>query len=115
MLTANTEDRTAGIDFTGDRTYLPFRYFVLSFLLFVVVFTTGCSSCSQVTSGGNGSAQDDTSYWERKTPHRRVIIFVHGVMGDPRETWTNDGTKASFPTLLTKDKTFDDADIYVER
>ena len=93
--------------------HLAFRSLVLGFLLFVAIFSAGCSSCSRVISGGNGSAQDDTSYWERKTPHHRVIVFVHGVMGDPRDTWTNDGTKASFPTLVAKDKTFDDADIYV--
>ena len=90
-----------------------FRTVVLGLLLIVAVFSTGCSSCSRIISGGNQSAQDDTSYWERKTPHHRVIVFVHGVMGNPKDTWTNDGTKASFPTLVAKDKTFDDADIYV--
>ena len=41
------------------------------------------------------------------------MVFVHGVMGDPKSTWTNDGTKETFPKLVAKNKTFADADIYV--
>ena len=34
-----------------------------------------------------------------------VIIFVHGVLGDARTTWTNGRT--FWPDLLTRDSTFD--------
>jgi len=42
-----------------------------------------------------------------------VIVFVHGVIGDPRATWTNDSTKEFFPDLVVKNRAFDDADVYV--
>ena len=87
--------------------------FWIGLLLAVTLAVLGLSSCGKGSGGGGGSAQDDTSSWERKSSRHRVIIFVHGVMGDPKDTWTNDGTKATFPKLVAKDKTFDDADIYV--
>lgn len=97
------------------RTVKRFQWVQVACTLLLVgsLFLTGCSSCTSFLSRNVKSAQDNTSYWERKTPHHRVIIFVHGVFGDPHDTWTNAGTKASFPTLVSKDKTFDDADIYV--
>jgi len=40
-----------------------------------------------------------------------VIVFVHGVLGDARATWSNGN--AYWPALLTGDNTFDGQDIYV--
>jgi pimeloyl-ACP methyl ester carboxylesterase len=41
-----------------------------------------------------------------------VIVFVHGIMGDGASTWTSDAA-TYWPTMLTTDKTFDGADIFV--
>ena len=41
-----------------------------------------------------------------------VIVFIHGISGDSKSTWTAQNG-AYWPDLLTKDKTFDGVDIYV--
>jgi triacylglycerol esterase/lipase EstA (alpha/beta hydrolase family) len=50
---------------------------------------------------------------ENKQDNRRVIVFVHGVLGNARESWTNLKSKTFFPDLLINDKTFDGWDVFV--
>lgn len=57
---------------------------------------------------------DGQSFWVRQEGKPRVIIFVHGILGNPRGTWTNTETGAFFPDLLKADAAFSDADIYVQ-
>jgi len=42
-----------------------------------------------------------------------VVVFVHGVLGDPRATWVNTKANASWPELLAKDPDFKSDDIYL--
>jgi pimeloyl-ACP methyl ester carboxylesterase len=44
----------------------------------------------------------------------RAIVFVHGIHGDPRGTWTSDDGTTYWPDLVRADKDFADADVYVE-
>lgn len=62
------------------------------------------------TEGGSGGQR---SFYVRSNEGKRVIIFVHGVLGDSLSTWTNPETKAFWPDLLVKDRTFDHYNIYV--
>jgi pimeloyl-ACP methyl ester carboxylesterase len=48
----------------------------------------------------------------RKMGAKTAIIFVHGILGDARETWTNVTTKAYFPALVAADPQFSDVDVY---
>ena len=43
---------------------------------------------------------------------RRVIVFVHGVVGDVDGTWRNSTTKAYWPELFAHDKQLSDYDVY---
>jgi pimeloyl-ACP methyl ester carboxylesterase len=52
------------------------------------------------------------SFYVRSNQDTGVIIFVHGVMGDSIDTWTNSRTKAYWPTLLLKDHVFNGYDVY---
>lgn len=61
----------------------------------------------------NGVAEGHTSYYVRSNRDQGVIIFVHGVLGDAVSTWTNADTKAYWPNLLSRDRTFDNYNIYV--
>lgn len=70
--------------------------------------------------GGDGSTSKTASvskseYFRPPTnpPRKRVIIFVNGVLGDAKSTWTNGATGAYWPDLLAKDDEFKDSDIYV--
>lgn len=64
-----------------------------------------------------GAAPSSASHYERPLgsdgPFRdRVIVFIHGLFGDARETWTSkDGVY--WPRLLLEDKAFDQSDVYV--
>jgi pimeloyl-ACP methyl ester carboxylesterase len=50
--------------------------------------------------------------WVRHlTTNHGVIVFVHGVMGDERSTWTS--SDQYWPVMLTRDTTFDGQNIYV--
>jgi pimeloyl-ACP methyl ester carboxylesterase len=50
--------------------------------------------------------------WIRHDPNNHgVIVFVHGILGDERTTWTSGN--AYWPEMLTHDPTFDGQDIYV--
>ena len=43
----------------------------------------------------------------------KVIVFVHGVVGNADSTWTNSQTNAYWPRLVATDQTFADANVYV--
>jgi pimeloyl-ACP methyl ester carboxylesterase len=59
------------------------------------------------TSGDKGG------YCRLDAKNKIAIVFIHGVLGNYRSTWTSDVTKAYWPALMAKDKAFDGANIYV--
>ncbi|MBI4383763.1 MAG: tetratricopeptide repeat protein [Nitrospinae bacterium] len=42
----------------------------------------------------------------------KLIVFIHGINGDPVGTWTNDKTRFFWPEELSKDEEFQDADVW---
>src|ERR1035437_5643489 len=62
----------------------------------------------------NCQAQDSSvSHYVRQADKESVVVFVHGVLGDSRSSWTNASTKAYWPTLMKDDPYFNDFDIFV--
>mgnify|MGYP001267191473 FL=1 len=54
------------------------------------------------------------SRWIRQEQGKtKVIVFVHGVIGDSTSTWTNAQTGAYWPGLVAKDKDFAKSNVYV--
>jgi pimeloyl-ACP methyl ester carboxylesterase len=53
-----------------------------------------------------------TSFYVRHDRLPRVIVFVHGFLGDPRKTWTH-RNGAYWPEMLRDDPFFAESDIYV--
>src|SRR6476620_8452131 len=51
-------------------------------------------------------------YVRHKPGLPKIIVFVHGVLGDSTSSWTASGG-TSWPQLLAQDSTFDSANIYV--
>jgi pimeloyl-ACP methyl ester carboxylesterase len=45
--------------------------------------------------------------------NKRLIVFVHGVLGDMDNTWRNPKTGDSWPELIRGDETFKDFDVFV--
>jgi hypothetical protein len=54
------------------------------------------------------------SFHVRNVPtNDAAIIFVHGVTGNSRETWTNDSSKGFWPEMLTEDPALNGTNIFV--
>jgi len=65
----------------------------------------GISDCPQTPFQGG--------YCRFDPKNQTAIVFVHGVLGDYKATWTNDRSKRYWPALLAKDAAFNDANIWV--
>jgi hypothetical protein len=46
-------------------------------------------------------ARADSKYIRHDAKNRQVIVFVHGVMGNSVDTWTNGETKVFWPNLIS--------------
>lgn len=77
-------------------------------LTLALVMAVICGSCRKPDS-----AETSAASWVRHDKKARLIVFVHGVLGAPRDTWTNAQTGAYFPDLVASDSAFADADIFV--
>jgi pimeloyl-ACP methyl ester carboxylesterase len=53
------------------------------------------------------------SHFVKSKGNRKVIIFVHGVLGDVDNTWVDAATHTSWPDLISADPAMKDYDIYV--
>jgi pimeloyl-ACP methyl ester carboxylesterase len=49
----------------------------------------------------------------RRTNADTVVVFVHGIFGDARSTWTHPTTNTYWPQLIAEDAAFENADVYV--
>ena len=58
-------------------------------------------------------AAAESRYVRREAANRQVVVFVHGVLGNSVDTWTNAAARTYWPSLLSQDKDFDGADIFV--
>ena len=74
--------------------------------LLMLVLVTACSSVTAQVRSASG-------YMDRDSSRTEVIVFVHGLTGDAKDTWTNDNTKAYWPSLLRGDPTFAEANVWV--
>ncbi len=61
----------------------------------------------------DASAIAESHYIRQDARNTGVIIFIHGLLGDAKTTWTNSRTGAYWPELITKDAAFDGFDVYV--
>jgi hypothetical protein len=61
---------------------------------------------------GNKAYADGSGYFRRVEGSQSVIVFIHGIFGDARSTWTS-SNGAYWPDLIAKDELFKDYSIYV--
>jgi len=80
----------------------------LSYLLALALRWTGCASVLNLLSN---SAYDiffpssiDTSHQYFGSPDADdLVVFIHGLFGDAKTTWTNETTHFVFPEELARD------------
>ncbi len=53
------------------------------------------------------------SLFVRNAGHEKLVVFIHGVLGDGDSTWRNAETGAYWPEMIRQDREFQDFDIYV--
>jgi pimeloyl-ACP methyl ester carboxylesterase len=83
----------------------------LLFFSFVVIMLSGSVLQPLHGATGNGNPQLPWVRHQGDAHAQGVIVFVHGVLGNARTSWTN--SNSYWPEMLTNDKTFDGQDIYV--
>ncbi|AKD56957.1 esterase/lipase family protein [Spirosoma radiotolerans] len=80
---------------------------ILTVLLIVQVVLSRCSGVPQETDNVV------SEYIRNDSKNAGIIVFVHGVTGNSRDTWTNQVTGAYWPKLIAEDSTFKNFNIYV--
>lgn len=65
------------------------------------------------TCNAMAQAANDTSFVRNLPKNKGVIVFVHGILGNPKDTWS-DGSHY-WPAMLRDDPSFDGQNIYVYR
>jgi len=129
--------RIAGMDnqklfhysFTALEHLLFHNWKIMASILLFLLFKAACSSRIFVLMtvagvalllnlpGGpcDAAAQASTSQFiEGKTPgNTSVVVFIHGLSGDARDTWLNKERQAYWPELIKRDDTLGKFDVYV--
>lgn len=59
------------------------------------------------------TAQVPSGYVQFDAARKEVVVFVHGVTGDARETWTSSRTRSYWPELIRTDERFSRANVWV--
>ncbi len=94
-------------------------FFRLIALFFLLSLTVSCSEKHENTDLiDSPTLQDDAVVgmkFYRKSEAKRLIIFVHGFIGDAKETWLHDRTSSYWPELITTDEAFSEADVATYR
>src|SRR4030095_2344861 len=78
----------------------------------IIILSLSLLSCS-ANSEPPGIAPEFPDYVRDTGKRSGVIVFVHGVIGNGRLTWTNEKAGTFWPDLLTKDETFNGFNVYV--
>jgi pimeloyl-ACP methyl ester carboxylesterase len=89
-----------GILVLGAAGWRAYEYWVSS--------TTRPRPLDMASSGRN------KSHYVREAGHDRVLVFVHGFLGNAEDTWLSP-PNTYWPELLTHDRDFNDTDIYVAK
>jgi hypothetical protein len=79
------------------------------FGILTIILIAATASCF----AQEGSHYVRNDYVRNAGPGSPVVIFLHGVLGDPNLTWVNKTSKAYWPDLLEADDTFSGTSIYV--
>jgi pimeloyl-ACP methyl ester carboxylesterase len=75
-----------------------------------VAIATASSGCKNVDPPEKESATYLIAH-KGATPSKSLVVFVHGVMGDSRETWASTGDADGWPGLLFRDPNAPQTDV----
>lgn len=75
---------------------------------FLSLVLSGCHDSAKPSSNAN------PAFAPGSQTKSTAIVFIHGIYGDGRNTWTSDDGKTYWPDLVTADPQFGDADVVVK-
>lgn len=81
-------------------------------LIYITLFSLSLLSCANRPESP-GVAPEFPGYVRDTGTRTGVIVFVHGVIGNGRSTWTNQESGTFWPQLLTEDEAFNGFNVYV--
>jgi hypothetical protein len=89
------------------------RWLILFLILatIAVVALRALGRKSPSTAEETQTSADTMSRFERQRSGRGVLVFVHGALGNPRQTWTCPSTGTYWSSLVAKDPAFDSFDM----
>jgi pimeloyl-ACP methyl ester carboxylesterase len=73
-----------------------------------IVLVAGCNDAHNTSSDSNNLVASPAQ------SKKKAVVFVHGIFGDGRSTWTSGDGKTYWPDLLGADSQFADADVVVK-
>lgn len=91
------------------------RIILFHIVLLTLIFGQSCGGKSGGRNGCTPTSTPETKLvkgYLRNHKQERVIVFVHGVLGDAKDTWTA-CNGAYFPALLLEDDVFAGFDVFV--
>lgn len=77
--------------------------------LVAVLLLAGCTSNPTTRSS---PPELTPGFVKQSDESDRIIVFVHGIFGDQKNTWINSATGANWPEMITKDPAFRGFDVY---
>lgn len=85
---------------------------LLPLVLLLLTLVSGCVTQNYPSSSSVGSSGDNTDIEieKKKSNAKKLVLFVHGVIGDHVKTWTN-RSNISWQQIMRKDDDFNDFDI----
>jgi len=92
-------------------------FLIPTFFLALTLLISGCSEQASTSSTLVDVSSEPLEVpglqFYRQNGAKRLIIFVHGFMGNARETWIHERTQAYWPELMAEDAAFSDSDVAV--
>ena len=84
---------------------MRFSILVVTFCFVSLLLAAGCHDSEKPPSNPTAASTSQTK--------SKAIVFIHGIYGDGRNTWTSEDGKTYWPDLVTSDSQFGDADVVV--
>lgn len=83
-------------------------------LLSIALVAGGCKDGRPRTQSADSTRpRSESTFLIQRDGNTRVVVFIHGVFGDLRDTWRSPATKRLFPEMLAEDADLGGLDVYL--
>lgn len=86
---------------------------ILFYIVLLSVNTLSLQGCAYIKKPPPEVRTEAGDFTKKTDSNKKVIVFIHGVLGNKDSTWRNSVTGAYWPTLVGGDPEMADTDVYV--